>query len=95
MILKTEEDINKVEWFISKEDYDIYGLYNGSILYSFEFFEYWYSINYIDRNYISEHTLEHNLMAKIKEKKIIEYESVDFFIKMKRREEKLNNLLLK
>ena len=93
MILETEEDINKVDWFISGQDNCLYGFYEGFILYSFDIFEYNYSINYTDRGYVSHYTISDSLIKKINKKNLIIYQSVDFFIKMKKREEKLNNLL--
>jgi hypothetical protein len=94
MLLDSEENINKIKWFISKKDNNIYGLYRGFILYSFDpYYSNLYYIDYTDRSFKSFNYINDNLLIKIKQKKSIEYDSIESFIKITNRIKVIDSLL--
>ena len=96
MLLDSEENINKVDWFISKNDNNIYGLYRGFILYSFDpnrNYEKCYYIEYTDRSYTSRQTINIDLLNKIRQKELIKYDSINFYLKIKNREKIIDSIL--
>lgn len=92
MLLDSEESIDKVDWFISKMDNQIYGLYRGFILYSF-YYDNMYMIEYTDRSYKSKYTLNDELFNYLKQKKLIEYGSVNQYLKIYNRQKIINSII--
>ena len=93
MLLDSEENINKVDWFISKLDNNIYGLYREFILYYFQFNSSLYHIEYIDREYTSFNYINNDLLNKIKQKKLLEYNSIESYIKITNRIKIIDSIL--
>lgn len=94
MLLDSEENINKVDWFISKKDGCIHGLYKEHILYDFhEEYNKNYRIYYIDSKNYNFSELNNNLIKIIKQKKLTEYDSVNQYIKIYNRNKIINNLI--
>ena len=96
MLLDSEENINKVDWFISKKDNNIYGLYRKFILYSLipnRNYEEYYYIEYTDRSYTGRQTTNIDLLNKIRQKELIKYDSINFYLKIKNREKIIDSIL--
>ena len=88
MLLDSKEDIDKIDWFISKLDNSIYAYYRDFIIYTY-YHDDMYIIEYKKSTYI----LKDELFNYLKQKKLTKYNGVRQYIKIYNRNKIINNLL--